>query len=114
MHELSIIQNIYNTIKDIAAENNLKVIKKVYLKIGALRQVVPEFLTFAFEHVTADSLAQGAELIIEVIPVQILCHTCQQQHTVTDNFYVCPNCNSADIEIITGKEIVLASIEGEQ
>jgi hydrogenase nickel incorporation protein HypA/HybF len=112
MHELSIIQNIFPIIEKVAKENHLKVVNKVFLKVGGLRQVVLEFMSFAFATVAKGTIAENAELIIELIPVAARCKKCQQQFTVDGNVYVCPHCDGADLEILTGKEIVLESVEG--
>lgn len=114
MHELKIIQDIFPIIENVAKENHLKSINKVFLQVGGLRQVVPEFLQFAFVTVAKDTIvAIGAELIIEAIPITARCKHCQKQFTVGENIYVCPHCDSSDLEILTGKEIILESIDGE-
>lgn len=113
MHELKIIQNIFPIIENVAKENHLKSVNKVVLRVGTLRQIVPEFLKFAFVTVSKDTIATGAELVIESIPITARCKTCQQQFTVEENIYICPYCDNTDLEILTGKEIVLESMEGD-
>jgi len=113
MHELRIIQDIFPTIEKASQENHLKSISKVHLKMGALRQIVPEFLKFAFTTVAKGTIAEEAELVIEIIPITVFCQNCQQKFKVEENAYLCPNCESTKLEILTGKEIVLESIEGE-
>ena len=112
MHELSLIQNIFATILKIAADNQLQRITKVTLQIGQLRQVVPEFLQFAFTATAKDTIAAEAQLVIEHIPITVLCQSCSQKFTVTENIYICPYCQSTKLEILSGKEIIIASIEG--
>lgn len=114
MHELKIIQDIFPIIKNVARKNHLKSINKVFLRVGKLRQVVLEFLQFAFATVAQDTIAANAELIVKLIPITATCKTCQQQFAVGENIYICPYCDSVDLEILTGKEIVLESVEGER
>lgn len=113
MHELSIIENIFKALQEVAREKNLAVITKVTIKIGRLRQVVPEFLQFAFATVAKNTLAESSKLEIKFVPITVLCKHCQNKFTVEENAYVCENCGSVDLEILTGKEIELESIEGE-
>jgi hydrogenase nickel incorporation protein HypA/HybF len=113
MHELKIIQDVFPIIEKVAKENNLKSINKVFLKVGGLRQVVLEFLQFAFNTVAKDSIAADAELVIEFIPISAVCKNCKKQFNVVDSVYICPYCDNGDVEILTGKEIVLESLEGE-
>lgn len=113
MHELKIIQDIFPVIEDVAAVNDLKTISKVYLEVGELRQVIGEFLQFAFATVAKDTIAARAELVIKPIPVTAKCRNCQRRVEVEKHSYVCPYCGGVGLDILTGKEIVLASMEGE-
>jgi hydrogenase nickel incorporation protein HypA/HybF len=114
MHELSIIQNIFPIIENVAKENHLKIVNKVFLKVGGLRQVVLEFLQFAFTTVSKGTIAENADLIIELIPITVDCKNCQKQFTIEENVYICPSCDNTELEVLTGKEVVLDQIEGEQ
>lgn len=113
MHEFSIIENIFKTIDKIASDNQLKVITKVTLKVGKMRQIIPDFLRFAFETIAKNTLAANAELIIEEIPMTVRCHRCDKISLIEELILICPNCVTTNIEIISGKELILETIEGE-
>jgi len=113
MHELKIIEEIFPLIESVAKENHLKSINKVVLGIGELRQVKSEFLQFAFTNLAKNTIADGAELIIELIPITVFCQDCKKQFTVKENAYICPQCEGASLEILTGKEVILESVDGE-
>jgi len=113
MHELTIITDILETAKQAARENNLKKINKIYLKIGKLQQVVPEMLEFSFQVVSRDTIAQGAALKIETIPIKVNCKACLKETIVKENIYICPACDRTHLEILTGKELMITSIEGD-
>lgn len=113
MHEFGIIHSVFKILEDIANKNNLKSIDKVTLSIGKLRQITPEFLQFAFDSVSQDTIAANAKLIIEEIPIKMGCKLCNQEFVVTRNTYICPKCGEAGIEVLTGKEILIKSVEGE-
>ncbi|MGD9152334.1 MAG: hydrogenase maturation nickel metallochaperone HypA [Gammaproteobacteria bacterium] len=113
MHEFSIMQGVFKLLEDIAVKNNLIKINKVILRIGKLRQVFPDFLRFAFENISKDTIADGAELIIEEIPITMRCKSCNQEFTVEHHTYVCPVCGAVKLELLTGKEVLIASVEGE-
>ena len=107
------MQGVFKLLEDIAAKNNLIKIDKVILRVGKLRQVFPDFLQFAFENISQNTPLDGAELIIEEIPITMRCKSCNQEFTVEHNTYICPKCGAAKLELLTGKEIIIASIEGE-
>ena len=113
MHEFSIMQGVFKLLEDIAAQNKLIKIDKVVLKIGKLRQVFPDFLRFAFETISQNTIAENAELIIEEIPIMMHCKSCNKKFKVEHNTYICPKCGATKLEILTGKEVLIASVEGE-
>ena len=113
MHELKIIQDVFPLIEEVAKKNHLKSINKVVLGIGKLRQVKSEFLQFAFATLAENTIAAGAELIIELITITVFCRDCKKQFTVEDSIYLCPQCESVSLEVLTGKEVILESIDGE-
>ena len=112
MHELSIIENIFIQINQIADENQLSKISEVKLSIGRLRQIVPEMMQFAFEQVAKGSRAEGASLVITQIPVSVRCRDCEKTFELAENNFACQFCGSARLEILTGKEVVLESVSG--
>ncbi len=67
MHEFSIMEKLFNIILEQAEQNQLINVKKIHLKIGKLRQIMPDFLEFAFEQVAKDTIAANAKLTIEMI-----------------------------------------------
>ena len=112
MHELKIIQDIFPMIEAVAQKNHLKSINRVVLQVGVLRQVVSEFLRFAFSEVAKNTIAENAELVIEPIPVTVCCRFCKLESKPVANIYICSGCGSSNLEVLTGKEIILATING--
>ena len=49
------------------------------MRIGRLRQVVPDSLTFYFEIVSKDTLAEGAELELEMVDALMRCSSCSHE-----------------------------------
>lgn len=72
MHEFSIIQNLFSIIAKEAAQNHINHINKVTVHIGELRQLVPDFLQFAFTTIAQGTISEGAQLNIEIIPGQAI------------------------------------------
>ena len=113
MHELSIAGNLFDILMDIAKKNNLKKIERVVLSVGAMRQIVPIAMRTAFEAVTAGSLAEGAVLEMEAVPVEMRCLSCGAVFAVEQNIFVCPFCSAVRLELISGDELIIKNIEGE-
>ena len=66
MHEFSFAYDIFKVAEATALKYNAKKITEVYLEIGELTLIVPELLKKSFEMATSGSIAEGAELIIEL------------------------------------------------
>jgi len=114
MHEFAIIDSIFKIVEKTIEDNQLKSVSRVILHVGKLRQVVPEFLQFAFETVSEGSPAQGAELVVVEIPIKVKCEACGHEALIEHQTYVCPACGHFGLEVLTGKELFIESIEGEE
>ncbi|MCP4051255.1 MAG: hydrogenase maturation nickel metallochaperone HypA [bacterium] len=114
MHELSIITAIFNIIEKVSLDNNLKTVHKVHLKIGKMRQVIPDMLKFAFDAVSKDTIAENAELLITYIPIIMKCKSCLCKFEVNENIYICPSCDQTDLEALSGQEVLVDSLEGDK
>jgi hydrogenase nickel incorporation protein HypA/HybF len=115
MHEMGIAMEIVEIVKSsIPEEMKGAKVEKVNLKVGKLSAIVVDSLAFCFNLVVKDSPLEGVELAIEEIPVVALCKECQHQWTVDDPVFTCEKCQSGAIEILSGRELDIASIEIEE
>lgn len=113
MHETAIATELLNVLLSEANRNKLQRITGLRLRVGAFRMVVPELLQGAFEVVSAGTLAQGATLEIESVPLRARCGNCQKESQLEDYVFYCPSCGAVLSEIISGKEMDLLQITGE-
>jgi hydrogenase nickel incorporation protein HypA/HybF len=118
MHEFSICQNLINLVNsefEILSISNKNIrLKEVKLQIGALRQIIPEYLIFAYKTLTNDSKLFGSELKIDVIPIEMSCNNCGFKGILLSKKYDCQKCHSKSIELLNGKELFVESIEIEE
>ncbi len=75
--------------------------------------VEPDALRFCFDIVTADTLAQGAELAIETIPLQARCRDCAHRFEPDTVVSFCPRCGSYASLLERGREFRVKSFDGE-
>jgi hydrogenase nickel incorporation protein HypA/HybF len=112
MHELSITQNILEIALRHGQKAKAKNITGIHLRIGQLSSVIDESVQFYWDMIAEGTLAEGAQLHFNRIPAQLKCEDCGQFYTLSGNqLDLCPNCDSAKVKIITGKEFQLESIE---
>jgi hydrogenase nickel incorporation protein HypA/HybF len=111
MHELSIAEAVVAIVERHAAG---RTVRRVELKVGHLRQVVPSALTFAFELLTDGTRLEGAELVIEEVPARGRCRTCGAETTMTWFPLQCEHCNGLDVELMAGEELLVDALEMEE
>ena len=111
MHELSIAQSIIEIAENIARENDSKAVKKIKVQIGEFSGVVKEALEFSFDIAKVGSIAENAELEIEIVKFKSICNFCGfVLETMNDFNLFCPNC-SEPMSIISGREMRVEYIE---
>ena len=111
MHELALSTAIVNTVVKHADDRRVSLVS---LRVGALRQVVPDSLAFYFEIVARDSVCEDARLELELIPARLRCRACTHDWEVELPAFRCPTCESADVEVQSGAEFEVESIEIEE
>ncbi len=121
MHELSVSSAIVDTVLRHAEGRQVTV---VHLKVGRLRQVVPDSLEFYFGIVSRDTLCEGARLEQQLINGLMRCRACAgewdpappiTEHSLDPSSMLpqfrCPACGEAGAEIIAGDELQVESID---
>ena len=110
MHELAIA----DAVVQIASRHAQgRTVSRVDVKVGWLRQVVPDSLLFAFELITNGTELEGAELVIEEVPARVHCGACAAETELTDFPAHCGECGGFDVDVTAGEELLVASIEVE-
>jgi hydrogenase nickel incorporation protein HypA/HybF len=111
MHELSLSSAIVNTVVKHARGRRVAVVS---LRVGQLRQVVPDSLEFYFELVARDTVCEGARLEQELIPARLRCSPCAYEWSIETPAFRCPTCRGSEVEIACGSEFEVESIEIEE
>jgi hydrogenase nickel incorporation protein HypA/HybF len=101
---MSLVQSILDIVKEYAARQNFKKVVSITLSFGKASTVVPAALTFAFEVLSENTLAHGAELIFDIKPVVIYCMTCSRDITVNSYEALCPVCHGHEVLLSGGTE----------
>ena len=113
MHEIRISADLVSIVLEAAQSEKLREITKVNVSFGQMIQIVPDIFRFAFMEAVKGTIEEHAELCIEIIPVRMQCRICGDEFNVKEKLFACSSCGSVDLEILTGKELFVKSIEGE-
>jgi len=111
MHEMGIAQNILDIALNAADKEGASKITRINLVAGELRGIVPLQLTFCFGLVAKDTIASGAYLSIDEVPVSGHCSDCNSDFSIKEYEYVCPKCGSTKIQLTGGTELSIKDIE---
>jgi len=111
MHEATIVAGLMRILETQAQAHGVERIGRVTLKIGRLRAVEPEQLRLCFEMFAEDTLADGAQLVIDPVAVRAHCKNCQTDFEVERYRFDCPQCGSGEVEVTGGQELYIESFE---
>ena len=111
MHEMSIVQSLIAIVEDEMINNNARTLKSVRVKIGEMSGIVPEALSTCFEILIANSDMKDAMLKMDIEPLVGCCRKCKEEFKVVEYKFSCPECNSTDIDIVSGREMSIVEIE---
>ena len=101
MHELALSSAIVNTAVKHAGGRPVRVVR---LRVGRLRQVIPDTLEFYFQFVARDSVCDGAVLEQEVVDAWLRCRPCGTEWAIEIPAFRCPTCSGSEVEIARGNE----------
>mgnify|MGYP000018977008 CR=1 FL=1 len=112
MHEMGIALQILEIAQaSIPADLAGARVARVNLRVGRLTAVVADSLRFCFEIAARETPLAGAELAIEEVPVTARCGSCGERWTITEPVFLCRSCGGGGLEILSGRELDIVSIE---
>ena len=111
MHEFGLMQSVIDTVEASAQEAGAERVCEVRLVIGAMREVVPDAMEFAFAALAPDTLCDGAVLTMTTVTPRSRCTQCAHEFE-HDRFHMtCPACDSLACELLAGRELYIDAIE---
>jgi hydrogenase nickel incorporation protein HypA/HybF len=111
MHEVGVMESALGIALKRAADEGAGRIHQLTMRVGPLSGVVPEALEFAFDVLARGTIAEGATLEVERVPILCYCRTCRREFQPEDLFCECPGCHTPSGEVRRGRELELASLE---
>jgi len=114
VHEMSMAQSLLEIVLEEGKKHKLERVKAIRLRIGALAAVVPESLRFCLELLSEKTIASGASLEIETVPVVARCSECGDLFEVENHVFICPQCGEPALDLVSGRELSIVNIEGER
>ena len=110
MHETAIAHDIINIVEEALASHPARSLQIVRVSIGEMIAVVPDLLQHAYDSLISGTHLDGSRLEITIIPISAICHSCRTTFGLSEFEFVCPACQSAQIEVKTGNEFYIKEL----
>jgi len=108
MHELSLIQGILQAALDSAQKAGKKRIGEIRAKVRESGHPMEAYsLQSLLDVIAKDTIADGAEMKIEVIPPTLRCGECDFTFLSQTGTLICPRCRSGKLKVLDAEEIDL-------
>jgi hydrogenase nickel incorporation protein HypA/HybF len=111
VHELSVCQALIGQVEGIAREHSATGVALIRLQIGPLAGVEPQLLEQAYPLASTGTIAADAQLVIERLPIKVRCRQCGAETSAEPNRLLCGTCGDWHTTVISGDELILASVE---
>ncbi|MHB8772182.1 MAG: hydrogenase maturation nickel metallochaperone HypA/HybF [Syntrophales bacterium] len=114
MHELSVTESLLQVVLRHAGAGGAVRVVSVSVRIGALSDLVNEWMQRYFDYLSRGTIAEGARIRIERIPVTFRCDACGAVFPAdprSREAIRCPGCGSEAMTLATGRECFVAGIE---
>lgn len=113
MHELGITESLLSLALEQATQAEAQRITEIEVVIGQDSGASEESIEFYFDLLTPGTIAEGATLSFDRVATRFRCHHCQTLLSSTEASGGCPDCGERYLELVTGKELYLKSIDVE-
>lgn len=111
MHELSICQALIGQVADLARDRHAQSVSNIFVSVGPLSGVESALLHNAFPLAAAGTVAECAELHIDMSEISVYCDRCNVESNVVANRLLCSKCGGWQTRLVSGDELLLVRVE---
>lgn len=109
MHEQSLVKSLLRQVELIVCEHQAQGVSEIQVEVGPLSGVEPLLLSSAFDQIVDGTIAQGAKLVINSVPLRAACANCQLESDVHDFNFRCPTC-AQNRKVTSGDRFMLDGV----
>lgn len=113
VHELSLVEALCKELLQQGQEQGWATVTRIVLRVGEMRQVVPDVLLFCFDVASKGTILEGAVLDIVPVPLLWTCRECGNVWPGDAACALCPNCGAVRTELREGMELEIDFVEVE-
>lgn len=113
VHELSLVEALCKELLQQGQEQEWPRVTRIALRVGEMRQVVPDVLLFCFDVASKGTILEGAVLDIVPVPLLWMCLECGNVWPGDAANALCPNCGAMRTVLREGMELEIDFVEVE-
>jgi hydrogenase nickel incorporation protein HypA/HybF len=110
LHELGVANEILEVALSEADRHAAKKVTSIRLRVGVLRAIEPENLSFLFGHLARGTPAEGALLEIVEEPIRVVCDACGVSEASSFTLE-CPRCHGPNVSVTGGDSLSILSLD---
>jgi len=114
LYEFSLTNAVAGTVLKLCRDSGWTKVRRILVKVGDLRHINPELMSFIFAAMSKGTPAEGAVLSVLIIPVTFYCYACGRTYNREDGQFICPSCGSRNVQLLTGLEFNIEALEVEK
>ncbi len=114
MHELAVTESILDIAVKYAEQAQARKVTDLYLVMGRLSSIVDDSVQFYWDILSEKTLCEGSKLHFQRVPAQMVCLGCGKEYHLDGDLTPCPSCGSAQVQVTSGDQFFLDSIEIEK
>ena len=121
MHEMALMRNVVDMVLATCEGKDVGSVRKVYLTIGEMRDVIDEYVPSLFQYLARGTVAENAEVVIEHVPMMVRCQGPDDARPCGEIFHIdthdpktweCPRCHAYQrYRLFCGDEFRISKIE---
>ena len=114
MHELPITEEILKVVLKHAQMNNVQKVIAIHLQIGKLSDLEDAWIQRYFDYLSKGTLADGATLKIERMPIVMQCSKCSTSYEADAEKLgdmACPACGENSATLVSGRKYYIKDME---
>jgi len=110
MHEMSLVSSLLDQVEQLMTQHEARHVASIRVSIGEFAGVEHELFQSAYELLIDGSRARGARLELVRVPLEACCRRCGGRFAVNRYRFQCPTCDSGDVRVQCGEELVLEQV----
>ncbi len=112
MHEESLVRTLIQQVEELAVKHEAAQVENIEVEIGPLSGVERLLLESAFERLKSCSEFCGrSTLQIHQVELTAKCRECEQEFVMHNFRFVCSECHSSTVQILTGDSMLLRNLQ---